>query len=256
MKKTLSRLSVTDRTGAYRFDAPKGTPTAGQDPYFKGANILSDPSFENFVVNSGNWYYPERPGGSDVFTLPHFRPDCPTFLEYPNYACADRLLVSWCQTSGPYFLDTGVDIDLASGQAWRVSNWLPDTGDYAAVWFDWTAGGGDVPGELSVICPFMTAPFSARVEPGDAVLWQGKVRVGDVTGTPAVQMTLRWYRSNWNQIYTSAGSVTALTTSYTNYSLSAGAPSGAYYLRASFTFSGGAGNIMPLQVDTCSLGVT
>lgn len=248
MKIAKSRAQVSSQTTLSRASSPHGAPTVGRDPYFQGANILTDPGFENFVANSGGWHWPSRPKMLETYLLPKLNITCPSYMMWPDLTCTDETLVGWFQVTGPYESDGSKE-----DQGWKVSVHDPHTGDYHAVWWEWN-NGGIPPGELGVISPFIDAPFSARVNPGDTVTWSGYAKVDSITGTPQMFLVIRFYAPNFSIIGGYQSTTSSLTTTYTQYSVSGVAPSGTHYIRAYFAFVG-SGNDSWVAIDTASLGV-
>lgn len=255
MKQTLNRLTVTDRSGAYKFPPPKGAPTTGADPIFLGENILTDPEFNLFFQLSGSIYWWDRIGplGASTYTLPYQDVTCPSLMRLPNGVCADKTLAGWVMTTGPYTVN-----DAPEDQAWKVGTFPTETGAaalaYAAYWAKWNVGGGGFPGEIAAYCPFLSGPFSARIEPGMSITWSGNAQAGTTTGTPVIFPYVRFYRQNWSQLRTD-GVGSNLTTSPANYTTTTAAPTGAYYMRGSFGFSGGTGNSTPVLIHSAKLKV-
>lgn len=250
MRPTKTRMAVSTRTTLSTTSAPpSGTGTF--EPYFKGANVLTDPNFENFRDNSGGWYFPDRIGGSTMFTVPFLDLTCPSFLRWPDGSCTENLLVGWCQTSGPY----GSQLDDSNTDPmWHIST-FDSLGQYGAVWFQWgRAVGSIVPAELSAFSP-STAPFSCRVEPGDSVNWSGNIRCGVSSGASVV-LILRFYNSSGSLFLVSQTS-SAINSTRAVYSIAQTAPAGAHYLRSTFAFTGtGFTPSATLVVDSAKLGIT
>lgn len=241
-----------------RAKAPTGGPEF--EPYFRGANVLTDPSFENFRDNSGGWYWPTRDGGTTMYTLPMVDLACPYYLRWPDGSCAteSQAVVGWCQTSGPYGTQ---NLDWATDPMWRVSTLLPYAGQYGAVWFRWSGAHNTiVPAELTAYSAY-TPPFSCRVEPGDSVSWNARCRVSYASvpaglDTPKIIMILKFYNSSSTLLTVSQSTPVDLTITYTNYTHATSAPSGSHYLRATVAFNGdGWPNTMGF-VDSARLGIT
>lgn len=251
MKIAKSRAQVSSQTTLSRARSPHGAPTAGVGAYFTGANILTDPGFEGFVDNSGGWHWPSRAQSLETYVIPKFDITCPSYMTWPDGTCvaANNTLVSWFQGAGSFTSDGDRD-----DQAWKVSVHDPQAGDYHAIYWWWDASGFPPP-ELCAFSPFIGAPFSCRVNPGDDITWSAYSKVFATTGTPQVSMVLRFYNQSFGLIAASQSSFANLTTSYAQYSHTATAPSGSYYLRACLSFLGGTGNEWPVYVDTAVLGV-
>lgn len=249
MRLTKTRGQISNQTSLVNAKAPHGAPTAGPAPYFTGPNVLTDPGFEGFVGNSGGWYWPTRPETLETYVIPKFDITCPSYMEWPDGTCTDQTLVGWFQGAGAYS-STGLKED----EAWKISVHDPHSGDYHAVWWQYDHS-GIPPAELCAFSPFIFSPFSARVNPGDSLDWAAYSKVAAITGTPQVSMILRFYTSSFSFITASQSTFTNLTTSYAQYSHSAFAPSGSYYVRACLAFLGGTDNLQAVYVDTASLGV-
>lgn len=251
MRSIKTRASISSSVKALSFARPPQGAPESLDPYFKGPNVLIDPGFENYVANSGGWYWPSRDIGVNDQVLPYLDVTSPSFLRYPN-GYATKSLVSWCQTSGPY-----ASSGLGDDQAWKISTVDPHSGDYHAAWWH-TQNDSIPPGELCAISPWLASPFSARVESGDSVSWSAYLVQG--RAYVAVSMTLRFYTATNSLILVSVPTPTVVSTSaYTQYSHSTSAPPGSKYLRCCMTFSLSAGsstNWNSLYVDTCVLGIT
>lgn len=252
MKRTLTRLGTSTRVPS---NARAKSPSSASEfePYFTGANILTDPEFENFRDNSGGWYHWDRTGGSSMYTLPFVDLTCPVFLRWPDGSCAERLLVGWVQTSGPYGTQL---LDWATDPMWHITTFDARAIEYGAYWMRWSGARNTlVPAELTAYSPY-TPPFSCRVEPGDSIVWSGWVRVSSTEGTPQIILILRWYNSSGSLINVTQGTTTALSTTRTQYSYSQTAPSGAHYLRATFAFAGTGTSFTVTVLDSARLGVT
>lgn len=104
MKRTLTRLGTSTRVPSNARAKAPGEAGEEFEPYFLGPNVLTDPEFENFRDNSGGWYWWDREGGVSTYTLPYLDLDCPSFLLWPDGTCAEKLLVGWVQSTGPYVL--------------------------------------------------------------------------------------------------------------------------------------------------------
>jgi hypothetical protein len=251
MKVAKTRASISSQTTLANARAPHGPPTAGLEPYFRGPNILTDPGFENYVANSGGWHYPSRPDGETNYVLPLLSLTCDSYLRLPNGECNELTLIAWAQPNLPYE-GTGSRYD----DWWKVSVHDPHSGDYHAVWWMWDNGDGLPPSEITAFSPFIRAPFSARVNAGDAVSWSIYCKIISAVGTPQITMILRFFRQNYSITGTVSTVPIALTPGgYTQFSVSGNAPPGTYYVRAVVGFSGGVGNIAPVFLDSAVLGV-
>lgn len=252
MKIATSRGSISSQTTLSRARAPHGAPTAGSAPYFTGANILTDPGFESFVENSGGWWWVDRYDANTTtsYALPRIDLTCTdSYLSLPDGTCATKTFTGWAQANTPY--DTDGDRD---DNAWKVSVHNPHSGDYHAIWWEWNSN-GFFPADICAFSPFISAPFSARVKPSDAVTWSAYLKVSFTTGTPACFPFVRFFDQSFTVVGTVLGTLTNLTTSYAQFSMSTSAPPNSYYMRACFGFSGGSGNEWPVQMDTAVLGV-
>lgn len=250
MKRTLTRLGTSTRVSS-NARAKSPSDMEAFEPYFRGANVLTDPEFENFRGNSGGWYHWDRIGGSSMYTIPFVDLTCPDFLRWPDGSCAERLLVGWAQTSGPYGIQSP---DQPTDPMWHVTTFDARAIEYGAYWLRWS-GTNLTPAELSAYSPY-TPPFSCRVEPGDSVVWSGWLRVSSTTGIPQVILILRWYNSAGSLINVTQGTATSLTITRTQYSYSQTAPSGCHYLRATYAFAGTGALGTITVVDSARLGVT
>ena len=83
MRKGLTRAIISNKTVLSRAPSPRGAPDT-LDPYHTGANILTDPGFENFVDNSGGWNWPDREGGASTYVVPKLTISCPSHLLLPD----------------------------------------------------------------------------------------------------------------------------------------------------------------------------
>lgn len=254
MKRAITRLGTSTRVPSnVMAGAPGGGDGADFEPYFRGANVLTDPEFENFRDNSGGWYHWDRKGGSSMFTLPFVDLTCPSYLRWPDGSCAVNLLVGWAQTSGPYGSQL---LDNPSDPMWHITTFDARAIEYGAYWMRWSGAHNTlVPAELTAFSPY-TPPFSCRVEPGDSIVWSGWVRVSAIAGVPQIILILRWYNSSGNLTNVTQGATTALTTTRTLYSYAQTAPPGAYYLRATYAFAGTGDYATVVVVDSATLGVT
>ena len=251
MKIATTRGRVTNQTTLAHAAAPHGAPTAGPAPYFRGPNVLTDPGFENHVFNSGGWHWLSRPDENTNYVLPRIDLTSPSWLRWPNGQFADKSLGGWAQATTPYTGD-GTRYD----SYWKVSVHDPHGGDYHAVWWMFANGSGLPPAEICAFSPWIDAPFSARVNPGDAITWSARLKVEATTGTPQARPYLRFFRPDFSSNGTALGTFANLTTSYTQYSVSTTAPPSSHYVRACFAFLGGSGNDRPVFLDSAILGVT
>lgn len=254
MRKRYTRATVSSRIPALaKAVAPGGAPES-IDPYFRGPNVLTDPGFENTVANSGGWYWKDRPGGSDMHSLPYLDLSCPTWLRYPDGTCAEKSFISWAHCTGPYIVD-----DLRLDACWKVSTWNPDSGYWHALWVSWNQGGtgrgGNLPGEICVLNPWLSGPFSARVNPGDSVTWSVRATTAPYLGSQALAH-VRFYSGSYTNLAIVSGTPVTLTASYQTVSMSTVAPPGTVYVRGEVGFYGGTTNPFPLCVDSAVLGVS
>lgn len=267
MKIPRSRATISSSLGAISLASPpRGAPET-IDPYFKAPNVLIDPGFENHVANSGGWYYPTRTDGADDYAIPYMDLTCANFLRLPNGNCATRSLTAWAQSSGPYRVES-YNTDLA----WKVSTVNPHSGRFSAVWWNPKADGGTPttaaatpPAQLSPLSPWLTGPFSARVEPADSITWSAYIAsyspgpgVGEPEYRVSTSMELRFYRSNFTIVGVTSSSLALVSTSsYTQFSVATSAPAGSFYVRAAVLFTITANTLVnaPILVDTCVLGV-
>lgn len=253
MARGLTRAKISNQTVISLAKAPTGGPQT-IDPYFTGGNILTDPGFENFVDNSGGWYYWDRPGGATSYTIPKLTIHCPRYLYYPDLTCITQpSFVAWAQSSGTYQTS-----DLREDHSWKVSTHDPHSGDYHAMWVRWLDDSGFPPGNIMPFSPFISAPHSARVEPGDTVTWSAYLYYAGDGWQGSTVPILQFYNSGGSIVHQAQGATSSLTTTYTQYSVSTTAPAGSYYLRAIFSFSG---TLRPgddhysVFFDTASLGI-
>jgi hypothetical protein len=240
--------TITSQTTLRIAPAPRGAPQA-LDPYHTGANILTDPGFENFVDNSGGWYWNDRDGGASTYALPKLTVLCPSHLELPDGSCAPESFVAWAQLAGSYVVN-----DVNEDFAWKVSVNSPQAGDYHAIWVRWW--NGVPPGDICAFSPFINAPHSARVNAGDGVTWSAYLKVFKTSGTPQAYPYIQFYNSGGSSIQLVKGTTSSLTTSYVQRSMSVTAPAGAHYMRCAFGFLQGTNNPHPVYLDSAVLGVT
>ena len=249
MRKVRTRTLISDRVAPPR-NPPKGQPDS-LDVYFKGPNVLVDPGFENYVAMTGNWYWPSRSNGTKDYVIPNLDLMCASWLAYPD-ACMTQSFPTWCQTSGPYSA-TGLRED----QAWKVSTGNPRSGQWHAAWWNWD-NGGIPPGELCPFNPYLSGPFSARVEPGDSISWSMWVYAGSLSVETPLTVTaipiLRFYAANYTLIRADVGTPLSLTANtYVQPSHTASAPTGTSYVRACMSFDGLTASL--LLADDAVLGV-
>lgn len=247
----MSRLSVSSVTKVPQA-APKGPPGT-LDVYFKGTNVLVDPSFDQFVQMTGGWDYRSRSTTvTNDYALPYLDVSCPNYLKYSDGICIESSLPTWCQTSGPYEA-----FGLGTDQAWKVSLVEPRSGTYHAAWWSWS--NGDIPpGELCPINPYLSAPFSARVEPGDSVTFSYWVKTGSGYGvlTPSEAFaTVRFYNASFSLLRADVSTPVVTGTTYTQISSNTvSAPAGAKYVRCCAGFINVPGNSVA-YVDDAALAV-
>lgn len=243
-----TRAKISNQTVISLAKSPTGGPQT-IDPYFTGPNILTDPGFENFVDNSGGWHHLDRSwGGSTTYTLPLLTVNCPTYLYLPGLTCMPEALIAWAQLNGPYTIN-----DLTADTGWKVTISNPHSGDYHAIWLDWISN--SIPGEIVAFSPFISAPHSARVNPGDTVTWSAYLMITDVRGTPQTFPYLQFFNSSGSAIWTTLGTATNLTTTYAQVSMNVVAPAGSHYVRAVFGFQGDGFQSIHTYFDTASLGI-
>ena len=243
-------MLVSSQTVLSVASSPRGAPDT-LDPYFTGTNILTDPGFENFVDNSGGWWWPDREGGASTYALPKLTVLCETHLFLPDGTCTPASFIAWAQLAGLYVVD-----DLREDYAWKVSVDDPQAGDYHAAWWRWDIGAAIPPGDICAFSPFIDAPHSARVNAGDTVDWSAYLKVTSTTGTPQTFPYVQFYTSGGSSVRLDKGTTSNLTGTYTQYSMNVVAPASAHYMRCAFGFVQGTGNTAPLRMDTAVLGVT
>ena len=245
------RASVQDVT-SLRFPPPKGVEIpVGTPAYLRSSQVLYDPGFEGFVRSTYGWLVTDRqsPTGSHTYPIPFYDATCAQGVRWPDGTCSERYS-SWYQRNGSYTVTDDIG-DLA----WKVTNSEPRSGAWCAAWWDWTAEPAFLHPPLIAVQGWnFPAGISARCSSGDTITWSTYGKVSSTTGTPQITPWLTFYTEGLSVI-TNTTSTTSLTTSYANYPMVTGAPSGSYYVRAMIDFVGTGASRTQTRLDDFVLGV-